>query len=187
MRLPGMDFTYGGPYFLTICSARRELVFGSIRDGHMNPNALGRIVTREWNALPQASPWVSLHILMVMPNHIHGILAIGWNERERPLPTEPRPRLDRVVGALKSRTTIAVNRVRGTPGASLWQRGYYEHIIRNERACEAIWHYIVANPANWKRDREYVEARPGRASPAPTESRSRDGDRGRRIPDPELL
>ena len=162
MRLVWKDYRDAGPYFVTICVADRTHLFGEVRDGAMRLNRLGGVVHDEWHRLPQWNPWVQLDAFEVMPNHVHGIVAIGIDDEPRP---GPRPHLGRVVGRFKAATAAAINAVRGTPGATVWQRGYYEHFIRNSRAWEAIREYIRANPSAWARDQDNLFDRspPGRA------------------------
>lgn len=66
----------------------------------------------------------------------------------------PAGALSAAVGAFKSAATREVNRLRGTPGAPLWQRNYYEHVVRNEAALNRLRRYIAENPLRWDRDPE---------------------------------
>ena len=151
LRLPGMDYRFVGPYFVTACTLDRAWTFGTVRDGVMQRNRMGELVLQSWRDLPLWNPWVLLDEFVVMPNHVHGILAF---HAEGDPPGSPRPSLGATMGRFKARAAADINRERGTPGASVWQRGYYEHIIRNERAWQAIGDYIRANPAHWPHDPE---------------------------------
>lgn len=104
---------------------------------------------------------------VVMPNHFHGIVNIFQNGTgdphtsgtgDRPVaPTAngPRPRsLGALMAGFKSSVTTRINALRGTPGTSVWQRNYYDHIIRSDREYEEIAAYIANNPANWLTDTE---------------------------------
>ncbi|HEU4394808.1 MAG TPA: transposase, partial [Planctomycetota bacterium] len=106
--------------------------------------------------LPGWNPWVYLDEVIVMPNHVHGIVAIGTDGDP---PAAPRPTLGAVIGRFKALSAGAINRERGTPGAAVWQRGYYERIVRDDRAWDAIRDYIHDNPAMWDRDPENPRAR----------------------------
>jgi REP element-mobilizing transposase RayT len=133
------------------------MVFGSIRNGAMVLGPLGRIVADEWRRLPDAHPIVVTDEFVVMPNHVHGILRIGDDDPVSARAAGALPTLGDVIGGLKSRTTRRANAVLGRSGATLWQRGYYERIVRNYRALEAIREYIRLNPERWERDSENPE------------------------------
>ncbi len=172
IRIPGYDYTVG-VFFVTICTHGRQCVFGEITDGAMNLNAAGWILQACWQSIPGRFPHVSLDAFVIMPNHVHGI----WWLREQGEPLATRSAsLDQdhranvsplqgaqagsigaIVQGLKSSTTIRINRANRTPGRTVWQRNYYEHIIRSERSLDAVRQYIEANPTGWLRDPEYTE------------------------------
>jgi putative transposase len=102
---------------------------------------------------------------VIMPNHLHGIIAIG----ARHAVPRPRPQqnfesfgkpisgsIPTIIRSFKSEVTRRVNILRQTPGVKLWQRNYYEHVIRNEHAYQIIANYILANPSNWHNDQEFM-------------------------------
>ncbi|GIV57081.1 MAG: hypothetical protein KatS3mg040_1849 [Candidatus Kapaibacterium sp.] len=180
IRLPGYDYVQAGGYFITICTHDRTNMFGEVVDGEMQVNAVGEVVCAEWFRTAQIRPYVRLYDdeFVVMPNHIHGIIWIinddvGATRRVAPTrrvahrvgathrvaPTDP-PRgpasgsIGAIVGQFKSITTKRINALRGTPGAPVWQRNYYEHIIRTEDALQRIREYIATNPLRWHLDRE---------------------------------
>ena len=164
IRLKGYDYSAPGAYFVTICTHNREPLFGWIVDGEMVLNEYGQIVWKEWFRTAQVRSNVALFEdeFIVMPNHIHGIIWIVEATR-RVAPTDgPRGPLSGSLGAIiaqyKSIVTKRINAVRGTPGASVWQRNYYEHIIRTERALDAIRRYIAENPLRWHLDRYNPDA-----------------------------
>ena len=157
MRLRWKDYREPGPYFITICTEGRVPLFGEVHDGVMRLNRLGELVHDQWHRLSAWNPWVQLDAFEVMPNHIHGIIGIGLDDQDG---AGPRPHLGTVVNRFKALTATAINEERGTPGAAVWQRGYYEHFIRNGRAWQAIREYILANPAAWGRDRDNPFGRP---------------------------
>ncbi len=168
IRLPEYDYTQPGAYFVTICTYRRACLFGHIAGGVMRLNAFGEIVREEWFRTAQVRPNVELYEpeFVIMPNHIHGIIWITETvgARRRRAPTverfgRPVPgSLPTIVRAFKSAVTRRINILRGTPGAPVWQRNYWEHVIRNERALNAIRRYILANPARWHLDRYNARA-----------------------------
>jgi putative transposase len=148
IRLGGYDYSYPGAYFVTVCATRRGLVFGWISDGRVVENANASIVRDCWLDLPNHYPHVSLDTFVVMPDHIHGIIVLretdgagGARAGLKPAPTGGggsadvgvRHGLPEIVRALKTYSARRINATRGTPGASIWQRGYYERIVRNER------------------------------------------------------
>lgn len=160
IRLRGYDYSQAGVYFVTICQANRECIFGDVVNGKMHPNQFGEIVLKWWNELPNFYSPVKLDEFIVMPNHLHGIIIItdvGMGiSRAIPghqglAPTEKRT-MGQLVAYLKFQITKETNRVRDSGYAKVLQRNYYEHIIRNEREWGAIAEYIHSNPANWRVD-----------------------------------
>jgi putative transposase len=176
IRLRGYDYTQAGAYFITIVAHERALLFGEIVNGTMRLNEYGQIVRDEWFRTAVVRPYVMLYPdeFVVMPNHIHGIIwIVGATRRVAPTygiaPTDGgvaptthpsgRPTLKphsigSILAQFKSLTTKRINALRGTPGAAIWQRNYYEHIIRDERSLQQIRHYILENPQRWEQDSE---------------------------------
>jgi REP element-mobilizing transposase RayT len=123
-------------------------------------NEMGRIVEDCWKWLCGQYEYVSLDEWIVMPSHLHGIIVINDECRggSRTAPTNAKRKpLGRLVGAFKTVSTKRINQVRGSPGIPLWQRNYYEHIIRNEDELNKIREYILYSPLQWKFDRENPE------------------------------
>ena len=150
IRLKDYDYSQQGAYFVTICVHERRCLFGTIDHGEMQLNASGTMVANAWLDLNNRFPTVKTDVCVVMPNHIHGIIWIGQPQRSS---------LGHVIGAFKSITTdqyIDGVRKRGwTPfSGRVWQRNYYEHIIRNDRVLHAIRNYMEANPSRWADDPE---------------------------------
>ena len=77
IRLPGYDYSKTGTYFVTICTQNRECLFGTIVDGEMRLNGVGRIVQSVWNGLPEHYPHVALDVMTIMPNHVHAIIVLA--------------------------------------------------------------------------------------------------------------
>lgn len=144
------------------------MLFGNISDGVMVLNPAGEIVKEAWLWLAEQYPYVVLGEFCIMPNHFHGILVIDGvgavratavgAVREPPLhqnePPQPIKPLGRLIGAFKTVSTKQINLLRNTPGDIVWQRNYYEHIVRSEGDMRRIAAYIQQNPMNWKIDRE---------------------------------
>ena len=165
IRLPGYDYSQPGAYFVTICAYQRQCMFGDIVDGQMRLNQYGAIVADEWQKSSTIRQEIELDEWVVMPNHFHGIVIInnpvgandnpvGANGRS-PLHNDPtsqrmKPKsLSSLMAGFKSITTKKINILRDTPGTPLWQRNYYEHIIRNQDAMDKIRQYIIDNPVSW--------------------------------------
>ena len=184
IRLRGYDYSQPGAYFVTICTHDRQCLFGDVVDGAMVLNPYGKIVWDEWFRTAEIRPYVHLYAqeFVVMPNHIHGIIWIVGDGTETatdsamvvgatgrsPLhgrsPLPPRGPLPHSLGSFiagfKSAVTKRINEMRGTSGAPVWQRNYYEHIIRNDASLQRIRRYIAENPLRWHLDRE----NPGRVA-----------------------
>ena len=184
IRLPGFDYTQQGAYFVTICTLRGRCLFGEVEDGDVVWNDSGRMVEAHWRAIPEHFRQVRLDAFVVMPNHIHGIILLpdgigdpddGVMGSVDDIPVESqvivaqrrattrvaptKPSLAAVVGAFKSCTTVEYIRRAKTLGwarfsGKLWQRNYYEHIIRDDEALDRIRQYIAENPIRWADDLE---------------------------------
>ena len=160
IRLQGYDYASAGAYFVTICTWQRERLFGEITDGVMELNECGEIVDKCWHALPEHYSYVELDAFSIMPNHMHGIINIIGNVGVgfvraglKPAPTR-RHGLPEIVRALKTFSARSINTLRQTEGRPVWQRNYYEHVIRNEKELYAVRRYIQNNPLNWDKDED---------------------------------
>lgn len=168
IRLKGYDYSRAGAYFVTICTHNKECLFGSVMDENMVLNDFGRMVDVEWLKTAEIRKNVVLDGYVIMPNHFHGIFLITENNsgKARLATTKynvsikmefgkPKPgSLPVIVGSFKSAVTRQINLVRGTPGKEVWQRNYYEHIIRNPDELNRIREYIINNPLKWHLDRD---------------------------------
>ncbi len=160
LRLKGYDYGSRGVYFVTLCVRDRLCLLGKVVRDRMQLNRFGLTVTECWEWLPLRYPYVELDEWIVMPNHFHGIIAVCEDTGgSRPAPTSPdagaevKP-LGQLLGAFKTTAAKRINEIRRTPGASVWQRNYFDHIIRTDRELERIRDYIVDNPAEWLADPE---------------------------------
>ena len=161
-RLEGWDYGSHGLYFVTICTHGRECLFGEVVDGEMRLNDAGQAAQAEWVRLPECFQSIELDEFVIMPNHLHGIILVGAGLAPPggavgallAAPPASAPTLGDILRAFKSISAIAVNRLLGRSGRSLWQRNYYEHVIRNEDELARIREYIANNPAQWALDRE---------------------------------
>jgi REP element-mobilizing transposase RayT len=168
IRLKDYDYTQAGAYFITICTHNRKCVLGDVVNGEMRLNELGQVVEIEWLRTAEIRDNVELDAFVIMPNHIHGIVVItephvgatdNCRGTARRAPTEQfgKPTsgsLPTIIRSFKSAVTKHVNEMRHTPGIPIWQRSYYEHIIRNEDEVHQIQVYIVNNPLRWELDSE---------------------------------
>jgi len=170
VRLKRFDYRSSMAYFVTICAYEKQCIFGEIIDGRMTKNLLGEIVEEEWLRTGELRPYVELDAAIVMPNHFHGIVMLMDADEGTAPPTDagtarhaPTKRafaesvshsLASVVGSFKSAVSKRINGLRGTPGSVVWQRNYYEHVIRNEHDLQQVREYISNNPAKWELDRE---------------------------------
>jgi len=163
IRLKGYDYSQAGAYFITLCTRDRACLFGEVVDGEMRWNDIGRMVKTIWDELPNHDDRIGLDAFVVMPNHVHGIIVITHPIAPRPNITDSgvirgamnrAPTVGEIVRAFKSRVTITIHRQRDAMGTPVWQRNYYEHIIRDEPSLNRIREYIVNNPTQWLMDRE---------------------------------
>lgn len=157
IRLRGYDYSQEGAYFITLNTRNRECLFGDITDGEMLLNGFGEIVANEWIKTGEIRDEIELDAWVVMPNHFHGLVIIrrGTARRAPTMEQFGKPvsgSIPTIVRSFKSAVTKRINEIRKTPGAKLWQRNYYEHIIRNEKSLENIRNYIINNPAKWDED-----------------------------------
>jgi len=163
LRLQAYDYRQAGAYFVTLCAHHRACLFGEIADAVLAISADGEAAVAAWEEIPVHFPNVELDAYVLMPNHIHGILVINAVGARHASPQmdedgfrarHASPLLGTIVGSYKSAVARRINAQRGTPGASVWQRSYFEHVIRSEASLERIREYIAANPARWADDAE---------------------------------
>lgn len=159
IRLPDHDYSQPGAYFITICTFQRECLFGEIIEGNIQLNEYGKIVQDRWSALPNHYPNLYLDAFVVMPNHVHGILVllnppVGAGLQTCPANPPKQYAISEMVRGFKTYSARRINDLREQAGTPVWQRNYYEHIIRNETELSAIREYIVNNPAQWDGDQD---------------------------------
>ena len=164
IRLKGYDYSQAGGYYVTIVTFRRECIFGEVTDGEMRINAMGRIVQECWDEIPVHFPKTEVDIFGIMPNHFHGILFIYGDVGRGTIYRAPTNQqiekfgkptigsLPTIIRTFKASVTRRAGRELGL--GNIWQRNYYEHIIRNQADYERIFRYIFDNPANWDQDDE---------------------------------
>lgn len=167
IRLRNFDYSSPNDYFITICSHERECIFGEVLDGKMILNESGKIVNKEIAKSALIRKEIDIDVFCIMPNHIHLIVSlngfyydtVGENGRS-PLHFKNKgsfrmkPKsIPSFVSGFKSSATKNINIFRNIPNQPVWQRSYYEHIIRNQKSYDKIYDYIKNNPNMWNRDR----------------------------------
>lgn len=177
IRLKGYDYSQEGAYFITICCQDRACLFGKITNGEMILNEMGIIAHNEWIKTTEIRQNVKLDVFVIMPNHIHGIIVLGRGESNSPEYTRdstehensgefdsplrsPSKNIGAIIRGYKSSVTKQIRMLNENGGdlpnlipITVWQRNYYEHIIRNEQSYQTISNYIMNNPLKWNEDK----------------------------------
>ena len=166
IRLRDFDYSQAGAYFVTVCTQERRCRFGDVVDGDMRLNEAGRIVEQCWLAIPSHFPDVILDAFVVMPNHVHGIVAIvdGTVRAKNCSPLQdnimtirkPLRSPSKTIGSIVRGFKVGVTKWFRENGAidEVWQRNYYEHVIRRDESLNRIREYIQNIPMQWAYDRE---------------------------------
>jgi REP element-mobilizing transposase RayT len=182
IRLKDYDYSQSGAYFVTICAWDKACIFGEISADEMVLNEAGKIVLAVWDELPGHYPGIETDQFIVMPNHIHAIIMIvgaGFkpaqmvgtaqmvksaplmnlaqideNDRAGCKPAPTKTVLSEIVRGFKTFSAKGINKFRNSRGLPVWQRNYYEHVIRNEADLTRIREYITNNPLKWALDEE---------------------------------
>ncbi len=144
-RLRTHDYSSAGAYFITVCTHNRENLFGQIKDGMMYPNSLGIIVRDIWLGIPSRYRNIHLDEFVLMPDHVHGIILIPTMGAASSAPT-----LGNILRYFKSLTAITINKHIQHSYCPVWQRGYWDRIIRNDEDMYTIQEYIRNNPYDWQ-------------------------------------
>ena len=166
IRLRGYDYSREGAYYVTVCTREKKCLFGNIIGKKMLLNDAGKMIRSVWQGIPDRFPNIDLDEFIVMPNHIHAVFVINQQDMCRGEPcVRPHNRqngtlpntVGRILQAYKSITTdeyIAGVKQRGWKPFryKLWQRNYWEHIIRDTEDYNHICEYIYDNPAQWQND-----------------------------------
>jgi putative transposase len=161
IRLKEYDYSSPGAYFITVVTHRYKCIFGKIIEKEMQMNDLGMIVRDCWINIPEHFMDIEIEPYVIMPNHIHGIITIHENDRRGTIYRAPKTEKygQPVVGSVPTimRTyKAAVSRIarRESGMVNIWQRNYYEHIIRDRNELQSITQYILANAELWNDDPE---------------------------------
>ena len=187
IRLQGYDYASDGAYFVTICVQNKECLLGDIKNGGMVLNDAGKMVQKWWKKLETKFSNITLDEHVIMPNHLHGILVITHKKPVGAIPcNRPPDRVTKNHFNQGENTVSPLQILNSYHGLGryiswfkrmsaneyiqnvksgkflpfekrIWQRNYYEHIIRNENDYFAIAQYILDNPMQWEWD-EYHES-----------------------------
>lgn len=175
IRLPGYDYSQAGWYFVTICSYKHECIFGEIVNGEMKLNEIGENIKNEWANLSKRFS-VNLDQFQIMPNHLHGIIIINdpvgvsfmkpvncvkpeinieilKSNRHMGLINQT-PTIGQIIRHFKSKCSYKIHL--HELNQIIWQRNYFEHVIRNDADLNRIREYIQTNPMNWKKDKLFT-------------------------------
>jgi REP element-mobilizing transposase RayT len=168
IRLKDYDYAQPGGYFITIVTYHRDLLFGEMVNGEMKLNGYGRVADECWSAIPNHFSSVELGAYVVMPNHVHGIVMINdgadadASARSRGTiyraPTTEQfgkpigGSIPTIIRTYKAAVTRRIGREFNATG--IWQRNYYEHVIRDPEEWNRIHRYIESNPSLWAEDDE---------------------------------
>jgi len=186
VRLKHFDYASRASYFVTICTHEMKRLFGTVVGDTVTLNACGRIADRCWREIPLHFTNVELGAHVVMPNHVHGILRWGSLENDGELrakeprraqhavPLRPDGEARRfremvatsipvIVRSFKSAAAARIRATLGKPDLVVWQRGYYEHVIRDDDDFRNASAYIRTNPARWRFDKDNIRG-PGFSS-----------------------
>ena len=181
VRLKDYDYHQAGAYFVTIVAQDRRCLFGDVVEGKMRLNPAGQMVQTVWDEMPNNYPNVETDLFVVMPNHVHGVIVLEASRRacrasggqpQGVAPTNPRSANHDVARSLSLPDVIhrfkTLTTQRYTLGVKehgwfrfnsrLWQRNYFEHVIRDENSLNRIRQYILDNPAHWECDQENLGA-----------------------------
>ena len=178
IRVKDYDYSQAGAYFITICTHDRACLFGKIVDGKMTLNDAGRMAESCWQDIPDHFSHADLDEFVIMPNHIHGIIMLtdkdgtnGYCRDEKcycrgekffaPTTAHVKPKgTSKTVGSIVRGFKIGVTKWmrHNTTIRDVWQRNYWEHIIRNDDEMDRIRQYILDNPAQWDMDRNNPNA-----------------------------
>ena len=143
-RIPEYDYSTTGAYFVTICTQDRKTILSTIvGDGFPVPKPIGLIAEEFIRQTPLKYPTVCVDRYVIMPDHIHILLRIDCGTGN------PSPTLGNIIGWYKYQVTKEANRQGYTAGEKLFQRSYYDHVIRNQQDYDEIWEYIENNPRKW--------------------------------------
>ena len=148
-RLHEYDYSTNGAYFVTICTQGRKKILSSIvgDDAHIVPKPFGKILEKYIRNVAEIEKYV------IMPDHVHMLLRLDNGSMWASTPTDRAPQHNRVSNIVRSLKVLVAKEI----GESIFQRSYYDHVIRNQQDYDEIWHYIENNPRKWLRNQKGTE------------------------------
>jgi REP element-mobilizing transposase RayT len=156
IRLRDFDYTSPGAYFATICIKNHQCILGEVAEDSINLNALGSIADKCWRWIGEHFDFIVLDQYIIMPNHMHGIIILkddygsrGGSRTAINKTQHNRKPIGQIIGAFKTRSTKLIKAIDTSMNTAIWQRSYYEHVIRNEEDLRIIREYIEQNPQKW--------------------------------------
>ena len=165
-RLNGYEYTLAGAYFVTIVTYQYLCMFGEVINGEMKLNPSGKIAFDQWMRLSKRFSLSDFSTFVIMPNHVHGILFMKGagddtrNNHDQSSTLRPFSSfhivpgsLGAIVRAYKASVSFRINIMLNLDHPPIWQRNYYDHIIRDQNDFDNIWKYIEQNPIKWDEDR----------------------------------
>lgn len=177
IKLKDYDYSQEGGYFITICTENRKMLFGDVIEDKMILNNLGQVVKQTIEETSKIRPNIQIDIYQIMPNHVHMIIVIlnrrgvlhtpalreleglyQKGEFNSPLQS-PSQTIGSIIRGIKSMATGQIRILMNNPQLPIWQRNYFEHVIRDEKDFNMISEYIMNNPLLWDRDRNNPEAK----------------------------
>lgn len=159
-RLAGFDYSSNGAYFITVCTQNRECILSNINVGDGFPVPIltdyGKVSDKLINRITEKFHTIFVEKYVIMPNHIHLLLVVQNPDITAGGTGDPSPTIGNAVGWLKYQITRQINETDEIFGRRIFQRSYYDHIIRNEKEFRMIWEYIDENPLKWESGCFYV-------------------------------
>ena len=167
-RIPQHNYAEPGYYFITICTENRRQLFGTIENDKIILNDIGNMVDVWWQKIFERYQNILIDEYIIMPNHIHGIINnvgagfprpksfYGDNDINNKINGHGNraPTIGNIIAYFKYQSTKQINKIQNNPGIKVWQRNFYDHIIRNDKSLNKIREYIINNPATWNNDIE---------------------------------
>jgi|WetSurMetagenome_2_1015567.scaffolds.fasta_scaffold55804_2 putative transposase len=182
IRLADYDYSQSGAYYVTLCAFEKKMLFGKIMNNEMFSNDLGQIIKEEWEKTAFIRSYVLMDEFVVMPNHLHGIIVlskeVGATGMVAPtgmvarscsknvgatMPIAPtthgpaKESIGAIIAQFKARATTRYNTLHNSGGYRIFQRNYYDHIIRDFEDLDRCREYIRQNPCNWIQDENYMK------------------------------
>jgi putative transposase len=175
IRLKGYDYSQAGAYFVTLCAWQLECLFGEVEAGEMRLSPEGQVASEQWMRLKRRFTRADFSVFVIMPNHVHGIVVLFGGDRGAgegshthnpeipPLRPYAGPNvvpgsLGAIVRAFKASVTWRIHAMHEYDEIPIWQRNYYEHIIRDDADMRQIEEYIQHNSQRWEQDQLHPDA-----------------------------